>query len=377
MRVLSVSPYWPPAGGGLERYARETATRLAARGHEVRALAFAKDGAPAALDDAGVEVDLLRPSLRLSNTPLSTELRARIAHEIGRWRPDLVLAHGPVPFPLEMAALACRRADVAFVPVVHAGALEGRGMLLGAAAALDRATFFELACRRADRIVAVSEFVRDGLLRRHAAKTRVVPPGVDLARFRPGPPADASRVLFVGPVDSAYEWKGFRVLWHAARLAQVELLVAGDGDRRAWYEARAAADGVRARFVGRVSDVRLVSLYHEAGAVALPSLSDAESFGMVLAEGNACARPAVGSRAGGIPCFVRDGETGFLAATGDAGSLAQALRRLADDAILARRMGENGRRLVAQRHDWERLVDELEGVLHEAVDGRARVLAPA
>lgn len=366
MRILSVSPYWAPEGGGLERYAREIAVRLAQRGHDVRAIAFARVAPPGAFEDTGVPVDLVEADFRISNTPLARGFRRRIEDAIDAFEPDVVVAHGPVPFPLEMAALACRGRDVAFVPVVHAGALEGGNLALNALARLDRATLFAHACRRANRIVAVSAFVRDGILAKHARKTHVVAPGVDLDRFRIGPPADASTVAFVGPLDAAYAWKGFDFLWDAVRIAGVRLLVVGDGDRRARWERRAKLDSVDVEFLGRVDEPALVRAYHAAGAVVLPSISDAESFGMVLAEGNACGRPAVGTRVGGIPGFVRDGDNGLLVPPGDAAALGQALAQLADDPILARRLGARGRRLVEAEHGWAGITARFEAALLDA-----------
>src|SRR5262249_19126784 len=85
-------------------------------------------------------------------------------------------------------------------------------------------------------------------------------------------------------------------------------------------------------------------------------------FGIVLLEAWANGAPNVGYRAGGIPWVIRDGKDGLLVRCGDLGGLAAALRRLAADAGLRRRLGEAGRERTRHEFCWEdklRLVRDL------------------
>ena len=81
--------------------------------------------------------------------------------------------------------------------------------------------------------------------------------------------------------------------------------------------------------------------------LALPSRS--ESFGMVFLEAWAYGKPVIGARAGAIPYVVDDGSDGLLVPHGDARALAEALRRLHDNAEQARALGQAGRRKVHER----------------------------
>lgn len=328
----------------------------------------------------GVEVRRAAPRWRLSNTPLDPGFRRRVAGEIAAWKPDLVVGHTPVPFPAEMASLAAERAGVPFVVTYHAGRLEGGTPLLDAAAALDRATFEARMLRGAARIVAVSPFVRDRTLAAHRAKVEVVPPGVDADHFAPDGPPRGADVLFVGPLDGAYRWKGLDVLWRAfprvaARVPGARLVLVGEGDRRGELERRAAAEGLGGAVVfrGRLAPDDLARAYQRCAVAVLPSTSDAESFGMVLAEANACGRPVVGTRVGGIPSFVQDGENGLLVPPGDAAALADALARVLLDPGLAARMGDAGRVRVLREHDWKALAERTEAIYAACA---ARLTAP-
>jgi rhamnosyl/mannosyltransferase len=245
----------------------------------------------------------------------------------------------------------------------HAGVLRSGSPLLAAPAAAHRATLERAMIASAGGRIAVSAFVARSVFagRSHA----LAPPGVDARRFAPGGSPVPGRVLFVGPASRAYAWKGLSVLAAAvARMPGARLRVVGEGDLADRYRAR----GVDV--VGRVDEDRLVEEYRSSSVVALPSTSPAESFGMALAEANACGRPVVGSRVGGIPCFVRDGFNGLLVEPGDPDALAASLRRVLEDGPLAARLGANGRALVEKEHRWE-------DVARRCLDAFTAACAPA
>jgi glycosyltransferase involved in cell wall biosynthesis len=228
------------------------------------------------------------------------------------------------------------------------------------------------------RLIAVSPFVRDHALARQKERVEVIPPGVDSATHAPPEPdrRDPARpgILFVGPLDRSYRWKGVDVLWEAFRIVrrrmpQATLTLVGAGDRYMEFAQRTERDP-SLRVKRRLSEPELVQEYQKASVLVLPSLTDAESFGMVLAEANACATPVVGSRVGGIPDFVRHGENGLLARPGQVHDLADQVQRLLADPDHARQMGQRGRIRVARDHDWGDLGRRTERVLEEAVAAR-------
>jgi glycosyltransferase involved in cell wall biosynthesis len=92
----------------------------------------------------------------------------------------------------------------------------------------------------------------------------------------------------------------------------------------------------------------------------MPSFS--ESFGVAAAEASSYGLPVIASDVGGVPEIVRDGETGILIQPGDEAGLAEAIRRLAKDEKLRRSMGEAGRRLVAEKYDFEKCLDMMERI---------------
>ena len=359
-----MAPYWAPDGGGLERYARAVSVRLARRGHAVRAIALGAEAR--AFDDSGVAVDVLPWHVRASNTPLRADLALHLARAARGV--DVVHAHTPVPFAAEMAGLASALADVPLVVTYHAGRLEGKGATR-IAGALDRATMERWTLRRAARLLAVSPHVAALALARHARKTALALPGVDAPRAWTAPPG-RGRVLYVGPVDRAYAWKGLDVLLHAMReVPGARLDVAGGGDRVDEVRALVARAGLRVELHGRVDDARLAALYGGSDVCVLPSFSDAESFGMVLAEAQAHGRPVVAG-GGGTRAAFRDGVTGVAVPPRDPSALAAALRAILGDRGRLARMGAAARAFASSTFDWERTTDSTERALVAAAKRR-------
>lgn len=162
---------------------------------------------------------------------------------------------------------------------------------------------------------AVAEAVR----RRHpSARIRVIPPGVDTARFAPGAARASTPTVFCA-ADPAEPRKRLKVLVDAMQLVREQipgarLVVAdpyrGQRSQPPWL----AAPGVVLRPIG--GDAELRSAYAEAWVSALPAHD--EPFGLVLIESMACGTPALGEADGGIPEVIGDGEQGGLVSGGAA-----------------------------------------------------------
>lgn len=373
MRVLLATPWLHPGGGGLERYARTLGLHFAQAGHDVTLLGHSDE--PRYEFDGEMRVVGVAPKAQLSNTPVSLGIH-RAARRILRAAPhDIVNVHTPVPGTAELVALAARRSRVPYVVTYHAGRLGAPPGVLSLAANLHRHVFERSMIARAAGRIAVSPYVAERVFGRHASD--LIPPGVDAERFRPLARPVPGRILYVGGVSRAYAWKGLGTLVKAfERLApfhkEAHLRIVGTGDLVEHYARRALHKQLdeRVTFVGRVEDDALAREYSEASVVVLPSITDAESFGMVLAEANACERPVIGSDIGGIPFFVRDGENGLLAPPGDAHALSSAIANVLSDPRAARAMGRAGRERVVQEHRWETLAQRTLEAFQQAATRR-------
>jgi glycosyltransferase involved in cell wall biosynthesis len=109
----------------------------------------------------------------------------------------------------------------------------------------------------------------------------------------------------------------------------------------------------------------VTQLYSHAAVFCCPSVY--EPFGLINLEAMACETPVVASAVGGILEVVVDGETGFLVPPAKPEALADALRRVLDDAGLARRLGRAGRRRVEAQFSWASVAERTERVYADAV----------
>lgn len=232
----------------------------------------------------------------------------------------------------------------------------------------------------ADLVIVISRAVARRFPGRLAPKLRIVPNGVDLARFSPRPappelrgalglPAGAPCVVSVGRFVAV---KGYAHLVDAAAALErarpgVHWVLAGDGELRPALEAQARRLGLggRIHFTGWRDDVP--ALVAQGDLFVLPSLE--EPFGRVLIEAMAMGKAVVATAAGGVPEIVVEGETGLLVPPGDPEALAAAVRALLDDAPRGARLGAAGRRRAETVFSLAGHVAAVERVYGEALGG--------
>lgn len=260
-----------------------------------------------------------------------------------------------------LALLACHVARVSWSCTTHRWDIEEDNLLATKA-------------RRACFMRAISEQGADRLAERAGPGTRA--PVVLHVGIRLGPPprdhlptADELRVLCAANLLPV---KGHRHLIEAVAIARrrgvpVRLDLAGDGTERPALAKAVAEHGLEGAvtFLGVVPHPELLDRLRagEWDAVALASVvtddGAMEGIPVILIESMACGLPVVSTRTGGIPELLGRG-AGLLVEQRDAGALAEALARLAADAVGRVELGRAGRELVEREYAIERVVDELE-----------------
>jgi len=102
-----------------------------------------------------------------------------------------------------------------------------------------------------------------------------------------------------------------------------------------------------------------------ADVVALPSRT--ESYGIVFLEAWARGKPVIGAKAGAVTDVIEDGRDGMLVEFGNVSALADALRTVLDNPMLALGMGQRGRAKVQSEYTWDQRYDRLRTTVHEAM----------
>lgn len=209
-----------------------------------------------------------------------------------------------------------------------------------------------------------------------AADVRVVHLGTTPSHFHPGIDAREVRrkhgleggpwLLTVARLDFH---KGIDTVIRAlpairAAVPGARYAVAGVGSRRDALQALITELGLgdAVRLLGFVPDQDLPALYNAADLFVLVSRRHdllVEGFGIACVEASACGLAVIGSRSGGIPEAVREGETGLLVDPDDPAALAAAAVRVLDDVALRRRLGAAGRAAVEHYYNWDRVTADL------------------
>lgn len=293
------------------------------------------------LRGGGVDVTVLGWDRPVDPRPL-----LRLRHLLAEFRPDVVHAW-------QRPAL---RAVALLRPWVRGRIVASRPLRSADAARLGWLDRWLV--RRADRVVACNGTEAERLRRLGVPPERVVEvapavatPAAAASRREvcraAGVPVAARLVVGVGPFE---RHKGFReAVWALDMLKglypELHLLLVGPCPDRPRLEQFATALGTtgRVHFLGPWPEV--TSVLAQAEAVWAPELGSG-SVNAVL-EALAAGKPVVASSVPALAGLVRDGETGLLVAPGDKAALARQTRRLLDDPLLGRRLGEAGRRAAA------------------------------
>lgn len=221
----------------------------------------------------------------------------------------------------------------------------------------EQAASFMNRCRAA---LCVSRYVAEHSLPPVLEKAVVYNP-IDLSRFCPAP-ANRARwglkpdqvvVAYLGQIRDIKGVQDFIAMARQLTQPDVRFLIAGECRAPNKYpgsysEADLAAmigGDTRIGYVGYVKEVE--SVYHAADIVVVPSRWQ-EPLGLISLEANACGKPVVATRVGGIPEVITEGENGYLVEPGDIDALADRVGRLIADPALRTRMGATGRKRVEQ-----------------------------
>lgn len=225
-----------------------------------------------------------------------------------------------------------------------------------------------LGLRHAAAVIATTEELR-ARAARLARRVELIPNGVDTRLFVPAPrpaPSESPRILYVGRLSAEKNLSA--VVASGAYLEPaVTFRLVGAGPLRQALEAQARLLGVRVEFRGVVDQAKLPAEYAASDVFVLASFT--EGHPKVLLEAMACGLPCVASDCAGNRSIVTHGETGLLFDPHDPRQLADSVRQILLDSDLARRLGEAGRALVAERYDLSALVQR-EIALVRAVAGR-------
>jgi glycosyltransferase involved in cell wall biosynthesis len=400
MRVLALGNMYPPHHlGGYELCWQGANEELRSRGHQVRVLTtdYRRPEAGTRTDEPGVHRELRW--YWKDHEWLSMDVPSRLRLErhnaaifdghVRDFQPDLISWWAMGGMSLGLIERA-RRAGLPAVLFIHDywpsyGPEHDLWTRMWrwrprAAAVVDRLTGLPTRPKPAEagRWLFNSRSMRDEIAATGAAPpdNGIVSPGIDRTYLdtpkEPEPDAWQWRLLYLGRV---VEQKGVRTAIESLAMlpAESRLQIVGEGDPAYRDELGRVADelGVTARveFEAPLAREELFARYRSCDVVVFP-VQWAEPWGLVPLEAMALGRPVVATGRGGSADYLADRGNSLMFDAGDAAGLARAIRELAADADLRRRLRAQGYETAA-RHtaaEFDRgAADEMEAALRRAL----------
>lgn len=337
LRVALICPYSLSVDGGVQLQVRGLARALRGVGVDARVLG-PSDGPP---PEAGITS--LGPTRGFPSNGSIAPITAgkavvgRTLEALRAFRPDVVHLHEPLSPGAHTAALI--GTDLPAVGTFHASWPGRNGWY---------ETFRLPLAKMVDRLAvrtAVSEEAQRNVEATFGGTCEILPNGIEVDVFAEADPWPASRpaILFVGRHERR---KGLGVLLDAFAMLDrdAELWVAGVGPET---DTLARREIPSITWLGRITELEKARRLRGASIACFPS-TEGESFGVVLLEAMAAGSAIVASDLTGYCHVARADREAVLVRPGDAAALRDALRRVLDDAVLRRALGEAGHRRAAE-----------------------------
>ncbi|HKY51015.1 MAG TPA: glycosyltransferase family 4 protein [Candidatus Limnocylindria bacterium] len=375
MKVLFTKRNYAPVGGS-ESLTHQWATRLAARGHDVRVVCGQAYDPRPRFTDAGVDVIQVKPRGGLLGVVADASMMIDLvpSDELASYAEDRDLIHNVGREYIDSTLDVASELDlpVVLTPLAHPGQFHGGDT----PADIQR-------YRRSTIITTLTDWERDWFGRQGIDRSRIVTTGMgaNAVRSHDGPafrerhgiPATAPVILYVGRHE---RYKGFIHLLDAAELVW-----------QRYAEARFVFIGVPGFYgtfvdeFARYTDERIIEIAR-AGASEKAAALDAcdifampsthETFGIGYLEAWLHGKPVIGGDIPPLREVIADGVDGVLLPQ-RVDDIARAIIELLDDPERRQAMGRAGNAKLRERWDWERVMDRVEAAHRRAVEAHLPV----
>ena len=229
--------------------------------------------------------------------------------------------------------------------------------------------FWQMVFKKADRIQVISNYLAD-FARRHGATCpiEVVPNGADVTRasvIKKPRKSGKNRSKVVITTSRLVRKNGVDTILAAANLlkTKAEFWILGEGPERSLLELQAA--GLNVKFLGHVEPSEVLPYLAGADVFARPSRS--EGLGNSFLEAMSVGLPIIGTPVGGIPDFLKDGETGLFVKVEDPKDLAQKIDLLLTDKKLHGKLSRNGKKLVSSKYSWDKIAGDMGAIFASSI----------
>ena len=379
MKICYIIDFFVPhyQGGG-ERRLYEIAKRLVKKGHRVDVLCMKIDNVPNYENIDGINVYHIGPTIK--NPPYRSPLDfLKFIISVFKWlitnKYDIVDAQAFIPLiPASLCyILKIQKNVIGTIHDVSHKKDKNQWLYYGNIAYFIERFLYKLPFKK---IITVSNVIKEILNKQYGIpsnKIYVVYNGVDLDLIDSveDTDVDVNSIIFVGRliphkhVDDLIKAISLIV----KDIPDVKLKIIGNGiakDKlKKLVKELKLEDNVK--FFGKLDEYKdVIKEIKKSELLVLPSTR--EGFGMVLVEANACYKPVIAYKSGGVVEVIDNNYNGFLVEERNIHELSEKIKYLLKNKDIAKEMGKYGRKKVEKMFVWDKVVKEIEKVYKTCIN---------
>jgi N-acetyl-alpha-D-glucosaminyl L-malate synthase BshA len=358
-----------PTYGGSGVVATELSKGLAARGHKVHFLSYAR---PQRLDAFNTNIMFHEVTVNayplFEFPPYDLALASHMVNLIEHQKLDLLHVHYAIPHTtsayLAKQIMGERARKVPIITTLHGTDIT----IVGSDPSYLPVVNFSI--NQSDGVTAVSDYLRDETYSRFDIhnEIEVIPNFVDLNVFKRSNKSHFRKAICNDDEMIVTHVSNFRKVKRVEDVVKTfaylrkagvkaKLLMLGDGPERIPLEALCRELGVcqDTRFLGKQDNVE--EILSVTDLFLMPSGS--ETFGLAALEAMSCSVPVISSDVGGLPELNRDGVTGYVCALGDTDAMGAAAVKMLSDKALHQKMAKAARHR-AEDFEQEKVIAQYE-----------------
>lgn len=369
MKIIQITPFYPPHLGGMENVVKEISENLAKKGHKVTVftsdIGCKKDKL---ISTKNLKIHYLK-SFEIAHTPIISSLFFELSKIPQN---SIIHLHIAQSFTPEIVSLISKIRNIPYIAHIHIDV--GPSGKLGFLLPLYKKVLLKNVLSSSSKIVVPSRDYIDLVIKKYAIlknKIYKVPNGVDLNNFKslPVKSNDPIRLLFVGRLSKQKNIplliRSFKIVTQKTN-RKIELNIVGDGEEKSKIINLIKAENLekKVNLHGELRGEKLYEIYSNSDIFILTS--DYESFGMVLIEAMASGLPIIASNIPALRNVVENNKTGLLVKP-EPEDFAKAFEKLINNPQLKEKLIKNGLKEV-KKYNWDEITKKFEDIYKEVLN---------
>jgi len=365
MKIIQVTPYYPPHVGGAEQRARDLSEKLSKKGHLIEVFT----------SDLGCKKEKLKskPNLKINylrswefaHTPIIPSL---FFHLINVEEDSLVHLHVSQALVPEVAFLVSKFKKLRYIAHVRVN-LRKTGKF-GFLLPVYKRFFLKKVLKNADKIIVLNKDYKNMFAKEYnldKKKIAIIPNATEFKQVKRiktkiNSPA---RLLYVGRFTNE---KNIPELIKAVSVLKkdIQLFLVGEGEDREKLENLIKKEKLegKVKFLGTLDSKKIYNAYVDSDIVVLPSKT--ECFSSVLLESMATGKPIIASDIPGTRSVIKNNYNGLLVKPTPR-NLAKAIEKLIANPQLRKKLARNGLKEI-KKYSWDNIVSQTEEVYEEVLN---------